>query len=85
MREIEMDFTNAFCGVGCCRDFGMDFNFIRQLKPKTIRILGLRAGEKSRVMTELAQGQRFGNDGNAMRKEIHVEFDNSDPWAEWRT
>jgi hypothetical protein len=47
---LEVDFTNAYCPFGCCREYDdVLFLFLADLKPKVLRLLGLRVGDMAEV------------------------------------
>lgn len=80
---LEMDLTNSYCPLGCYRDLEMDLGCIAGLKPKVIRILGLRQGEGDRLKSNMA--------GDMGVSVVELEKGHSlrlnptdDPWAKWR-
>jgi hypothetical protein len=80
---LEVDFTNAFCPLGCCRGFNVDFEFLRRLKPKVLRVLGMRTEERELVRMKMMQGLKVGDITDAG---IELGWDDGqDPWRGWRT
>ena len=80
---LEVDFTHAFCPLGCCRGFSIDFEFLRRLKPKVLRVLGLCTEERALVRTKMMHGLKVGDIAEAA---IELGWDDGqDPWREWRT
>jgi hypothetical protein len=82
-RQLEMDFSNAFCPFGCCRFFTMGFTFLDRIKPHTIRLLGLGDGEGERIKDAIAQQLSV----TKVELEARYVFElnpTDDPWAKWK-
>lgn len=52
--ELELDLSEAFCTLGCCRNFDLDLNFIQRWQPARIRVLGVFKGEKQTIQTMIS-------------------------------
>ena len=51
LEHLEIDFTNAFCPMGCCRNLKIDTDFIDALKPEIMSVLGTSfRGEKEQFL-----------------------------------
>jgi hypothetical protein len=54
LEHLELDFTSAFCPMGCCRNLDIDTDFIYRLRPKTMSVLGIRfGGDKKKLLSAL--------------------------------
>jgi hypothetical protein len=54
LEHLELDFTSAFCPMGCCRNLDIDTDFIYRLQPKIISVLGIRfGGDKKKLLSAL--------------------------------
>jgi hypothetical protein len=81
---FEMDLTNAFCPVGCCRELNMELSCIAALEPKVIRILGLRHGEGDKIKSTMAVSLGINVtevEGKFEKMELNPA---EDPWGKWR-
>jgi hypothetical protein len=79
---LEVDFTNAFCPQGCCRGFNVDFEFLRHLKPRVLRVLGVRTEERELVRTKMMEGLKVGDIAEAG---VELQWDDvEDPWGKWK-
>ena len=56
---LELDFTNAYCPFGCCRDSYVNLQFLADLKPKAVRALGMRLREED-FMRKMIKRERAG-------------------------
>jgi hypothetical protein len=84
LRELELDFTNAFCPFGCCRDFDISFEHLGRLKLQVVRLLGLRDGEaqilEERFRVELSPK------GEKLEDLVELQYGlGHDTWAKWRS
>jgi hypothetical protein len=53
LQTVEMDLKNAYCPVGCCRELTLAWSDLAAIKPKEVRILGLRnEGEREKLLKE---------------------------------
>tara|TARA_R110002003_G_scaffold279_22_gene18194 strand:+ start:27455 stop:28303 length:849 start_codon:yes stop_codon:yes gene_type:complete len=76
LQQLEIDFTNSFCPVGCCRELDVGFQYIKYLQPGMIRILGLRKGEDAEVKAKILP--------LLQDKRAVVEINpKEDPWAKY--
>ena len=83
VQELELDFTNAFCPFGCCRDFDMLPEYLRTLQPKVVRVLGLMTGEEEKVKKLILDVMT--PPGWAAPEGFKVDINpEKDPWAKWR-
>ncbi|KAH7086035.1 hypothetical protein BKA63DRAFT_560653 [Paraphoma chrysanthemicola] len=49
LQHLEIDFTNAYCPVGCCRMIDINADFLPGLEPAILRVLGVREGEEEQL------------------------------------
>ncbi|KAI2476354.1 hypothetical protein Ptr902_12233 [Pyrenophora tritici-repentis] len=61
--KLELDVSEAFCPIVCCRVFDFAPDFLRQWNPKRIRAIGVLRGEEkkalARIKTYLAPPGKF--------------------------
>ena len=82
IEHLEIDFSNAFCPSGCCRNLDMDLFSVCRLAPKTIRLLGLRTREVNLIKTELEADH--GISQKELARKFHFELGpHEDKWAKW--
>ncbi|KAH7086555.1 hypothetical protein FB567DRAFT_528250 [Paraphoma chrysanthemicola] len=67
LQYLEIDFTNTYCPVGCCRMVDINGDFLTGLDPAIIRVLGVREGEKEELPWPLSK--------------LKVSSPEDDPWA----
>jgi hypothetical protein len=53
LQQLEIDFRNSFCPVGCCRELDVGSRYIKYLQPGISRILGVRKGEDAKVKAKI--------------------------------
>jgi hypothetical protein len=81
--QLELDFSNAICPFGCCRDFSMQFKYLRKLQPKVIRVLGLIYGEEEKVKKLIVEAMT--RRGAVALEDLKLMINpEEDPWAKWR-
>jgi hypothetical protein len=84
---LEVDFTNAYCPVGCCR---MALNCCRRyylplLEATTVLVRGLRNDDEEAEFLSLMRNIRGNGDVGEMKKTLELEFDvDEEPWAAWK-
>jgi hypothetical protein len=80
--QIEMDFSNAFCPLDCCRIVPMSFDFLDRIKPHTTRLLGLNDEEVDKVKTLREASLQV--DGQCEVAQCNYKLNpTDDPWAKW--
>lgn len=84
LRSIEMDFTNAYDSLGCCRNLEVDWEHAIQYVDK-VRILGIRNDKEKTWMlrNELADCQK--RVAEIERKGGFDWLPADDPWEQWKT
>ena len=68
LKHLEIDFTEAFCPMGCCRNLLIDSDFIYTLKPEVLSVLGINfRGDKEQFLRSFKKTSKivmvFSNDG----------------------
>jgi hypothetical protein len=97
-RYLEMDFTNAFCPIGCCRLLEEACNLTPietdQSRPEAIALLGLRSEEEEKVVIEnlkstldfyWEQERRYNEEENRPTPSPRFLIrGNGEPWAAYK-
>ena len=82
LEQLKLNFSNAICSFGCCRDFDMQLQYLSLLQLKIIRMLDLMTGEeKVEKLIWDAMIPPGGEAPEALKVEINPE---QDPWAKWK-
>jgi hypothetical protein len=94
LQSMEIDVTNAYCPLGCCRAVTYCAGTIFDLDADSIAIIGLKAGEEDEVLRNLfrkcvwtssAYDMPCGQyDPAELQEQYMLEFDPEDRWAEWK-
>jgi hypothetical protein len=81
--QLKLDFSNAIYPFSCCRDFDMQFKYLRKLQPKGIRLLGLIYDEEEKVKKLIVDAMT--RQGAVALEDLKLEINpKEDPWAKWR-
>ncbi|KAF2714019.1 hypothetical protein K504DRAFT_518150 [Pleomassaria siparia CBS 279.74] len=83
---LELDFTNAFCPCGCCRDLDISGEFLAKLSPVKTSIIGIRNEEEERELLQTwAEDTGYEKEGEEdMVKKYGMTINpKNDSWAEW--
>jgi hypothetical protein len=94
LHSMEIDVTNAYRPLGCCRAVTYCAGTIFDLDADSIGIIGLKAGEEDEVLRDLfrkcvrtssAYDMPCGQcDPAELQEQYMLEFDPEDKWAEWK-
>jgi hypothetical protein len=78
LSRLEVDFTNAYCPMGCCRALDIVcWEVLRQLSPKKIRAVWLKTGE----VPVVKESVEVGCNGREIKLVCNPT---DDPWEKWR-
>lgn len=84
LEYLELDFIDAHCPFGCCREIGANMSYLHFLRPKVIHAVGLKNGEEKsleaniKTSLENSNGQKLEDFGKL------VCNPKEDPWAKWK-
>ncbi|KAF2662481.1 hypothetical protein K491DRAFT_709844 [Lophiostoma macrostomum CBS 122681] len=86
---MEMEYTNAFCPLGCCRYIQVGWDLIPSLWPKHAVILGLDFSGERQLFMHLFSAICTDDEGEEedwpSAEEFGLEFNpDTDKWAKWR-
>ncbi|KAH7086546.1 hypothetical protein FB567DRAFT_528227 [Paraphoma chrysanthemicola] len=80
LRSVELDYTNAYCPMGCCRQLGLQWSNFNSLGTQKTRFLGLRNKAEATMILE-AWSSRGGPLEEEIEDKCGVEFNpEKDPW-----
>jgi len=81
---VEIDFTNAYCPVGCCRPvWTVNHNWIPETRPAIVDIVGLESEEE--IAETLDMMEKY--DGLGQDEVSRIRFrraGDASPWARWK-
>jgi hypothetical protein len=90
---MEMEFTNSYCPLGCCRYIDAGYGLVDSLRPKHTVILGLDLDGEKQVFMNLFSSIHSDDEGQDedwgtpewITNEYGVEFNpDRDIWAKWK-
>ncbi|XPS79720.1 hypothetical protein M3J09_011693 [Ascochyta lentis] len=89
---LQIDYTNAYCAIGCCRMLSGGFRLAFMLKAKAVHVLGIKSsGEEeeyicgSRIYSNAASGYSEDLNNEEMIKRHGIVCNPSeDIWAKWK-
>ncbi|KAF2246739.1 hypothetical protein BU26DRAFT_52452 [Trematosphaeria pertusa] len=87
LNYVEIDYTNAFCPVGCCRPLELvDYAWIQHLKPTCIDIIGTwTEREERRILSHMAEDNDTEPEMLIARHGVQIrEARDSVRWSRWK-
>jgi hypothetical protein len=85
LEYLEVDLTNAYCPISCCRPHGLCFarSLVYKRQPAKLTFLGMMHGEEENMMVALTEHSRLSQD--QIRRKHNILFNpNQDIWAKWK-
>jgi hypothetical protein len=85
LEYLEIDLTNAYCPISCCRPHGLCFarSLVYKKRPAKLTFLGMMDGEEEKMMVALTEHSRLSQD--QIRSKYNITFNpDQDVWAKWK-
>ncbi|KAF2114706.1 hypothetical protein BDV96DRAFT_687507 [Lophiotrema nucula] len=83
LRSLDMDFSDAYCELGCHRLVYTKFGFLEEVRPQRVRLLGLRGKEESENVERAAEKLGLGREEFVKKYGVVVNPE-EDSWAVYK-
>jgi hypothetical protein len=84
MVTLEIDMTNAYCPVGCCRVLDLDVGTLDSAEPRCARLLGLRSEAEGKELLERVSNEA-GLETERLKEDYEIVVNPVvDRWEAWK-
>ncbi|KAF2820371.1 hypothetical protein CC86DRAFT_412240 [Ophiobolus disseminans] len=81
IHTVELDMTNAYCPMGCCRRLALDQTHLEGVHLQQLRLVGLQHETEVSEFRQIWENDVVPVHGDKIKIELNPE---TDPWEQWK-